>query len=242
MTDNRCISSMDQKNEIDFWRNVMRLNTNIPGIINAFDPVKQVVSATPGINAKYIDPDNGEVTYLQYPMITNIPLAIIRGSNISITQPITPGYPCTLIFSQRSIDNFVLERKIANPVEGNDPMTSTIRCMDLTDAMCFPGIITTLDTIPNYATDAIEIRSDDGKVKVSVKQDSLTLKQESATMVLSGGNIIMQAGTINITGTTAVNITSPATAIGNVTTIDTKPFTQHTHSGGTIQGNTGGVN
>lgn len=246
MTDNRCVTSMDQKIEIDFWRNAMRLNTSIPAIINAFDLATQTVSATPGIRAKYISPDsdpkNPTVEYIQYPMITNIPLAIIRGAGVRFTYPIIPGTPCTLIFSQRSIDNFILEGEVANPVEGNNPMTSIIRCMDMTDAMCFPGILTTKDVVENYANDAIEIRSDDGKVKVSVKQDSLTLEQDSATISLSGGNIDMTAGTINITGTSAVNITSPATSVGTVTTIDEKPFLSHTHSGGTIQGNTGGVN
>ena len=234
MTDNRCISSQEQKIELDFWRNVMRLNTSIPAIINAFDTATQTVSATPAIRAKYVSPE-GEVSYLSYPMITNIPLAITRGAGVRITYPVTVGKPCTLIFSQRSIDNFILEGSEADPVEGPNPLTSAIRCMDLTDAMCFPGVLTTKDTVQNYSTDAIEIRSDDGKVAVSVKQDSLTLKQDSATMTLSGGNISMEGATINITGTTAVNISSPNT------TIDQKTFLQHFHSGGTIQGNTGGV-
>ena len=240
MTDNRCISSQEQKIELDFWRNAMRLNTSIPAIINAFDPATQTVSATPAIRAKYVSPE-GEVSYLSYPMITNIPLAITRGSGVRITYPVTVGNPCTLIFSQRSIDNFILEGTEADPVEGPNPLTSAIRCMDLTDAMCFPGVLTSKDTVSNYSTDAIEIRSDDGKVAVSVKQDSLTLKQDSATMTLSGGNISMEGATINITGTTAVNISSPNTNVGTVTTIDQKTFLQHFHSGGTIQGNTGGV-
>lgn len=240
MTDNRCVTSQEQKIELDFWRNAMRLNTSIPAIVNAFDPTTQTVSATPAIRAKYVSPE-GEVSYLSYPMITNIPLAITRGAGVRITYPVTVGKPCTLIFSQRSIDNFIVEGGEADPVEGPNPLTSAIRCMDMTDAMCFPGVLTTKDTVQNYATDAIEIRSDDGKVAVSVKQDSLTLKQDSATIKLSGGNIDMNAATINITGTTAVNISSPATALGTVTTIDQKAFLQHIHSGGTIQGKTGGV-
>lgn len=228
MTDNRCITSQEQKIELDFWRNAMRLNTSIPAIINAFDSTTQTVSATPAIRAKYVSPE-GEVSYLSYPMITNIPLAIARGSGVSITYPITVGNPCTLIFSQRSIDNFILEGGEADPVEGPNPLTSAIRCMDLTDAMCFPGVLTTKDTISSYSTDAIEIRSDDGKVAVSVKQDSLTLKQDSATISLSGGNITMEAKKINITGTESVKI-------------DGVEFLTHQHSGVmTGPGVTGGV-
>lgn len=235
MTDNRCVTSMEQKIELDFWRNAMRLNTSIPAIINAFDATKQTVSATPAIKAKYVSPE-GVVSYFPYPMITNIPLAIARGADVRITYPVTVGNPCTLIFSQRSIDNFIVEGSEAEPVEGPNPLTSAIRCMDMTDAMCFPGILTTKDIVSDYATDAIEIRSDDGKVKVSVKKDSLTLKQDSATMTISGGNITMSAATINITGTTAINISSPATKIDN------KSFLTHKHSGVSTGGsNTGGV-
>ena len=111
----------------------------------------------------------------------------------------------------------------------------------MTDALCFPGIITQVDKLGTYATDAIEIKSDDDKVKVAVKTDSLTLKQESATIELKGGNATINAAQIDITGTSAVNINAPAVNIGEVTTIDDKPFLQHIHSGGTIDGKTGGV-
>lgn len=242
MTDNRLISTADQKVEIDFWRNAMRLNTAIPAIIDGFDPSTQRVSATPAIKAKYITPDNN-VIYIQYPKITNIPLAMIKSQGLKITYPIEVGQNCTLIFSQRSIDNFMLEGNIQAPFDGENPITSTIRCMDLTDAMCFPGIITDKEPITEYATDAIEVRSADGKVKLSVKENSLKLAQESASIELSGGNITMNAAQITIngtqidlTGTAAVNVASPATVI------DSKNFLTHTHGGVTSgQGTTGGV-
>ena len=233
MTDNRAIVNPIQREELLFWQNAMRLNTCIPGIINGFDPATQTVSATPAIMAKKTSIEDESVEYIPYPMIINIPLSIIRGAGLSITQPITVGYPCTLIFSQRSIDNFILEKKEVPPVEGPNPYTTAIRCMDMTDAMCFPGIITQVDKLGTYATDAIEIKSDDDKVKVSVKTDSLTLKQDSATIELAGGNITMNAGTITINGSSVV--------IGEATTIDNKVFLQHIHTGGTIQGKTGGV-
>lgn len=241
MTDYRVLTEPSQANELQFWRNAMRLNTCIPAVINAFDQSTQTVSATPAIMAKKVSIEDESVEYIQYPMITNIPLSIMRGAGLSVTYPITVGNPCTLIFSQRSIDNFVLEKKIVPPVEGPNPFTSIIRCMDMTDALCFPGIITQVDKLGTYATDAIEIKSDDDKVKVSVKTDSLTLKQDSATIEMSGGNVTIDAAQIDITGTSAINIKAPAVNIGDETTIDNKPFLQHIHSGGTIQGKTGGV-
>lgn len=241
MTDNRIIVSENQKFDIDFWRNAMKLNTCIPAVIDEFDPATQRVSATPAIMGKYIDPDMN-VTYIQCPKITNIPLAITKGSGLKITYPVKQGENCTLIFSQRSIDNFLIEGGIQRPYDTEEPDKTTLRCMDMTDAMCFPGVITNKETIADYDNDAIEVRNADGTTKVTVKENSLKFLQGSASIEMSEGNITMQAGTINITGTTAVNISSPATAIGTVTTIDEKPFLTHQHSGVTTgPGTSGGV-
>ena len=236
MTDYRMIVSQDEKVDVDFWRNAMKLNTCIPAIVDEFDSVTQRVSATPAIMAKVVKPDS-TVQYIQCPKITNIPLAITKGGGLKITYPIKTGENCTLLFSQRSIDNFLIEGGIQRPFDTDAPATTTLRCMDMTDAMCFPGVITNKEAIANYATDAIEIRNESGTTKVSVKENSLLLKQESASVELTGGNIVMSAATIDITGTTAINITSPAT------TIDEKPFLTHKHTNGTLlpDGTTGGV-
>jgi len=236
MTDYRLIISEEEKVDVDFWRNAMKLNTCIPAIVDTFDATTQRVSAVPAIMAKVVKPD-GTVEYIQCPKITNIPLALSKGNGLLITYPIKQGEDCTLIFSQRSIDNFLLEGGIQRPFDTDAPITTTLRCMDMSDAMCFPGVITNKEAISAYATDAVEIRNTDGTVKVAVKQNSLHLKQESATVDIVGGNITMNAATINITGTSAINISSPAT------TIDSKTFLTHIHTGGTIPPNstTGGV-
>lgn len=198
--DNRYIATQDQKIDLMFWRNAMRMNTSIPAIVDSFDTTTQRVSAIPAIKAKYITPDN-EVQYIDYPKITNIPLAVQKTAGLEITIPVKKGDLCTLIFSQRSIDNLLLDSsKPAKPFEGPDPRTSALRCFDMTDAMCFPGIITKGRTISNYNNSAIEIRSDDGTVKVSVSQNALNLTQGSASISMSGGKITISGSTVTING------------------------------------------
>ena len=229
MTDNRIIVSDNQKIEIDFWRNAMKLNTCIPAIVDEFDPTTQRVSATPAIMGKYVHPDTQAVTYIQCPKITNIPLAITKGVGLKITYPIKKGENCTLIFSQRSIDNFLIEGGIQRPYDTEDPDKTTLRCMDMTDAMCFPGVITNQEVIASYDNDALEIRNEDGTTKLTVKENSLKFLQGSASIELKENNITMAADTINITGTKTV-------------TIDGKDFLTHIHTGVTTgQGKTGGV-
>lgn len=224
--DNRRIVNQEQADEVSFWRNALRLNTSIPAIIEEFDVVTQRVSATPAIKAKCTNL-NGEVYYIDYPKIVNIPIAIQRGAGLSITYPFQKGKLCTLIFSQRSIDNLLLDgTKPAEPFVGENPYTSTLRCMDMTDAMCFPGILTNNTKINNYNNSAVEIRSDDGSTKISVSQNSLTLVQGGANIEISGGSVKINATSIDITGKTTIN--------GH-------DFDTHVHSGVTIGGSNTGV-
>lgn len=197
--DYRLISTEEQAFDLRFWKNAMKLNTSIPAIIDEFDSTTQMVSASPAIRVKYVNPD-GTIQYIQCPKITNIPLALIKSSGLKITYPIEKGQNCTLIFSQRSIDNFLIEGGIQDPYDPNKGITTVIRCMDMSDAMCFPGVITLKEPISNYATDAIEIRSSDGTTKVSVKENSLKLQQGSASIDMTGGNIVMTATTITLNG------------------------------------------
>lgn len=218
--DNRIISTEAQRMELAFWQQAFRLNTSIPAIVDDFDTATQRVSATPAIQARYVTPEM-EVKYINYPKITNIPLSIIKCPGLKITCPVIKGQNCTLIFSQRSIDNFLIDGKIHPPFEGDFPEISALRCMDLTDAMCFPGIITNDEAISNYNNSAIEIRNADGTVKVSVAENGLTLAQGGASIELSG-NIVR--------------------IVGQQILLNNKDWATHAHSG-VMTGirNTGGV-
>lgn len=198
--DNRYIANQEELDEIKFWSKALRMNTCIPAIVDEFDVNTQRVSATPAIQAKYVTPD-GEVQYIDYPKITNIPLAITKCPGLSITCPVKKGQVCTLIFSQRSIDNFLLDStKPMPPFEGPDVKTSAIRCMDMTDALCFPGVITNKETISNYNNNAIEIRSTDGATKISVAENGLNFTQGGATISMSGDEVTISASKVTING------------------------------------------
>lgn len=216
--DNRYIVSQEQKDYLTFWKNAFLLNTVIPAIVDEFDVAAQRVSATPAIQARYITPE-GEVQYINYPKITNIPLAIIKCPGLKLTCPVKQGQNCTLLFSQRSIDNFLIDGRIHPPFEGDFPQFSSLRCMDMTDALCFPGIITNPEAISDYNNNAIEIRNDDGTTKISVAENVLQFIQGGANITMSGGNIDMTASKITLNG---------------------KEWDTHTHSGVTPgDGNTG---
>lgn len=196
--DNRIISSTEELIDLKFWQNALKLNTSIPAIIDDFNAEQQTVSAIPAIMAKYVSLD-GIVSYLPYPKIIDIPLAIQQGNGISITYPIKKGDVCTLIFSQRSIDNFIESGEISEPFDGINKVTSVLRCLDMSDAMCFPGIIAN-KKIQNYSTSAVEIRNEDSSVKISLSENDLNFSQGGANIKMSGGNIEINGLTVKING------------------------------------------
>lgn len=220
------------------------INTAIPGIIDQLtvgDDGVPRVSAYTAIRLKFINPDTQEVQYIDSPKITNIPLSVnqCEGLGLSITMPVMHGQLCTLIFSQRSLDNFATTGQISNPTSGEDAALCTVRCFDYTDAMCFPGVMTPANNIQNYSQTAVEVRNGDGSVKLSVYPESLSLKQGEATIQMSGNNIAMNAGTITINGHT---FTSSSVALNSPTKINGTDFDSHLHTGGTTPtGNTGAV-
>lgn len=185
------------------------INTAIPGIIDELilgDDGVPRVSAYTAIRLKFINPDTQEVQYIDSPKITNIPLSVnqCEGLGLSITMPVLHGQLCTLIFSQRSLDNFATTGQISNPTSGEDAALCTVRCFDYTDAMCFPGVMTPANNIQNYSQTAVEVRNGDGSVKLSVYPETLSLTQGAASIQMADGNITINAGTVTING--ALNV------------------------------------
>lgn len=186
------------------------INTAVPGIIDELtvgDDGVARVSAFTAIRLKYINPDTQEVQYIDCPKITNIPLSVSQceGLGLSITMPVLHGQLCTLIFSQRSLDNFATTGQVSNPTSGEDAALCTVRCFDYTDAMCFPGVMTPANSIQNYSQTAVEVRNRDGSVKLSVYPESLSLTQGSSSIQMAGGNITINAGAVTVNGDLSVS-------------------------------------
>lgn len=185
---------------LQFDRSISSVHTSIPAIIQGVDYVNQIVSAIPVTQIKIVDPVTKLVRYINRPLITNIPMALAWSESLGLgtTMPYKVGDKCTLIFAERSLDNFLITGEISPPVDGPTPDTCTIRCFDETDAMCFPGIITKTK-IPNYSQDAVEIRNADKSSLFSLSNSSLTLKQGDASITIKDGKIYM-VGDIEHTG------------------------------------------
>jgi hypothetical protein len=133
-----------------------------------------------------------------------------------------------MIFSQRSIDNFVQHGVPLGvpqpPVTAADPAMSEDRHHDLTDAMWIPNLLTMPNALANWAQDGISIRNKTGTVSLTVKTDGVYI-----------------VGNVYVTGDTA--LTGNLTATGEITAkqggtnIDLSGH-KHVNAGGT--GTSGG--
>lgn len=170
-----------------------------PGIIEEFDPAANLAVVRPAIQAK-VTPREGQPQYITFPTIIRVPVVIpyAQKAGLCITVPIRKGDECLLLFSDRMIDNFVKTGGIVKPeCCGGDNKTSEPRQHDLTDAICIPGIISQPFKVKNWNTEAIEMRTVDGKNYVRVGEGDYGIRMTSGGGFDQGGaDIRMKDGKI----------------------------------------------
>jgi len=134
-----------------FIESMKGMHTMLPGFIDEFDPITNTQTL-----------EDGEV--LNFPPLINVPVQFLRFSDFCITIPPKKGDECAIFFSERSLDAF-LEFGEKNR-EVND-----IRFFDLSDAFCVSGLYSKKNKINAFNENALEIRTNDGQVKIALYKD-----------------------------------------------------------------------
>lgn len=96
--------------------------------------------------------------YLPYPVITNVPVVVTRGTNAVIAVPIKPEDDCLIIVSEQSIEEWM---------SGTEDDTQLK--FDLTNAICIPGLSKASTEAQEEAnsTDSVVIACGTNKICVS---------------------------------------------------------------------------
>lgn len=122
-------------NETPDWMDVVKdqirtdrleLNTSLPGIVKSYDPATRTATVQPAIKRTTVDGKNP-----RRPLLLDVPVVFPYSGTQGITFPLKVDSPCLLVFSQRSIDDWVTKRE-------EDVVTDT-RLHDINDAFCIPG-------------------------------------------------------------------------------------------------------
>lgn len=162
---------------------VTELRVSLPGIVQRYDAQKQQADVQPVIMKKYT---NGNVVKL--PVITNVPVAHPRAGKTIIHVPIHVGDVVQLVFADRSLDRWLSEGGVVDPLEG--------RKHNLSDAVAYPGGYPFNDPVAIGDPDAVTIKNENAEVlvkadgTVSIKGNLINLGDHSLSKFVAIAELV----------------------------------------------------
>lgn len=141
------------------------IRVSLPAKVISFDAEKQTISCIPTV--RELVNINGQVKYMDLPVLEDVPIQMPRAGGWIITLPIKPGDECMVIFQDLCIDGWWFRGGIQN---WND-----LRRHDFSDAIAIFSPWSQPNVISNYLMDGIELRSVDGSTKITIKQGKISI-------------------------------------------------------------------
>ena len=189
------------------------LRVSLPAIVTSFDPEKQTISCVPAV--RELVNTNGKVKFTTLPELKDVPIQLPRSGGWSITFPIKPGDECMVVFQDLCIDGWWFRGGIQN---WND-----LRRHDLSDAIAIFSPYSQPNALSSYNTQGMEIRSDDGSIKITLTEDGVKMIFPQGFKVEGDGEI---TGDLSIKGD--VSVDGDVAVTGDVTA-GTISLKEHTH-------------
>lgn len=182
-------------------KELSQIHTCLPGRIETYDYTVQQASVTPLIKKRF---KNGDI--LSMPIIENVPVVWPRGGGASLTFPLVQGDGVLLVFSERSMDNWL---SVGDEAEPGGPAM-----FDLSDAIAVPGLNPFSVESLAASEDSIQIIYNDAFISIDT-EGAITVDNGSGSVSIASDGVIdidNGSGTISIDGSGQVNINS-----GNLT-------------------------
>lgn len=157
------------------------LQTSMPGIVQAFDPVAITCDIQPALKER-IEKEDGSTEWVRLPLIRDCPVVFPHAGGCSLTFPVKAGDEVLIIFASRCIDGWWANGGVNPPLE--------YRMHDLSDGFCVPGVWSQPRRIGNVSTEAVELRSDDRAAYFSINPGThnvLLKTSGNVQAVVSGG-------------------------------------------------------
>ncbi len=148
---------------ITFERLLATRHTVTVGVVQAYDAARQTVTVQPAIRKRFA---NGETA--SFPTLVEVPVAHYQAGGFVIHAAPVAGDPCLLLFSERSIDEWLI-------AGGDDVTAQDPRRFDLQDAVALLGLSPYNNPIPAAArpASAITIATRDGATRVEVRSSGV---------------------------------------------------------------------
>jgi hypothetical protein len=211
------------------WRQLLTqlvrdLRVAIPGIVKSFDATAQTVTVQPAI--REMINQNLVATPVDLPLLINVPIMLPRAGGYTLTMPVQEGDECLVIFADMCYDAWWQSG-------GQENNQVDRRRHDLSDGFALLGPWSQPRVLTGYATNKVQLRSDDGVTSIELGAGEITLK--ATTINLQGTVEITQD--LHVDGDLLVDGTSTLTGTA---TIEGRSFLIHSHTGVTTGGGTSG--
>lgn len=119
-------------------------HTMEPGRIVSYDADTQTCTVQPVVRSRFVDADTDASFYELPPPIANTPVAFPSGGGTSIVWPLERGDFVTIIYAERSIDEW-------QATASSDNIPQDTRRHDRTDAIVVPGLRSPADPLEENA-------------------------------------------------------------------------------------------
>jgi hypothetical protein len=188
-----------------------RHNFNIrccaPGIIQSFDKEKQTVTVQLAIKdlVTINKRQGGELQSLQIPILGDVPIVVQRAGEFSITLPIKKGNECLVFFADSCIDSWWqngCSEDEKGKAQAQEPMSA--RRHDLSDGFAVLGPWSQKRVLNNYNADDLEIRSEDGKTVIRVKNGEINILYDSTLLTVKNGIVEIVSDSVKLGASTGL--------------------------------------
>jgi hypothetical protein len=141
---------------------LLDLHVSMPGKVDTYDHTTQKASIVPLIKTKLKDYDSTEI---EIPVLNNVPVRwdCANGGESFIHLPLKPGDTGMIMFTDRSIDNYLSISSTSEivPLYHDNP-----RHHDLNDTWFIPGIRPFAKSLQNTSADDIIIKNGDLTIQI----------------------------------------------------------------------------
>ncbi len=154
-----------------FWQWACKMRVAVPGIIQSFDPTTQTATVqvaimeavrVPVSQPNGLPPITGQKQTVPIDPLQMVPVVFPRSGGFSLLSPVNAGDECLLIFGDNCIDAWWQSGGVQNQLRR--------RRHNLSDAFAMVGIWNQTRKFTDFPTDHIELRSDDGAVKLKLSE------------------------------------------------------------------------
>lgn len=161
-------------------KNSIGFNTHValPAVVQSVNLTNQTVDVQPTVRERIIS-QTGEIQYVQYPLLINVPIVFPQVGAFRITFPIERGDECFVIFADIAIDNWWKSGNVQNPVEQ--------RRHDLSDGFAFFGALNQekIGSQPAISSSGLEIKSTKTGTGIHIGSSDITFTCSSGSVTLS---------------------------------------------------------